>query len=96
MLAGLTAAGSILKAVGHVMRDTAEAAEYQGYFRGGQVSLQFEERVERCDALAEALTAMRPRLEALSVGKGRSAQLAARVAKSLGRAIGDADPTLHR
>ena len=51
LLAGLAAAASILKAVGHVMRDTAEAARQQGYFRGGQVSLQFEERVERCDLL---------------------------------------------
>ena len=91
LLEGLTATSSVLRAVGHVMRDTAEAAQHQGYFRGSQVSLQFEERVERCDALAEALEAMRPRLDELSAGKGRSAQVAARVCKSLTRAVGVGD-----
>ena len=54
LLAGLAAVQSILKAVGHVMRDTAEAAQSQGYFRGGQVSLQFEDRVERYTTIYRA------------------------------------------
>ena len=92
VLAGLNAAGSVLKAVGHVMRETAEAAHENGYWHSSQRSIHFEERVERCDALAEVLSAWRPRLEELSVGRGRSAQLASRVAKSLGRAIGEVSP----
>ena len=47
MLSGLTAALSVLKAVGHVMRDTAEAASHLDYFRSN-VDVHFEERVERC------------------------------------------------
>ena len=88
LLAGLAAGVSILKAVGHVMRDTADAAAHGGMFRGG-VSLAFEERVERCEALAEALMELRPRLDELSHGRGRSAQLAARLTRSLNRAIGE-------
>ena len=59
LLTGLTAAGSTIRAVSSVMRDTAEAAHYH---QGGH-SLQFEERLERCEALADALRALSPRLE---------------------------------
>ena len=86
MLAGLGAAASVLKAVGHLLRDAAEAAANPGLFRGG-VDLQFEERQDRCAALGEAFLALRPRLGLLSDGRGRSAQLAARVAKSLDRCL---------
>lgn len=88
LLCGLTAAGSILKSLGPVLRDTADAARHQhGMFRQG-VDVHFEERVERCDALAEALNAMRGRLDELASGRGRTAQVAGRVIKSLDRAVG--------
>ena len=88
---GLTATGSILKAVGPVLRETADAARHyqQGMFRQG-VDVHFEERVERCEQLAEALSAMRARLDELAGCKGRTAQVASRVAKSLARSIGEA------
>ena len=89
LLCGLAAAGSILKAVGPVLRETAEAAQHKGMFRQG-IDVAFEERQERCEQLAEALVRLRTRLEALAETKGRSGQLATRVSKSLARAIGDA------
>ena len=71
-----------------MLRDTADAARHQhGMFRQG-VDVHFEERVERCDALAEALNAMRGRLDELASGRGRTAQVAGRVIKSLDRAVG--------
>jgi hypothetical protein len=98
LLAGLTAASSVLKAVGHIMRETAAAAN-QGMFRGG-VDVHFEERQERCEQLSEALLALRPRLDELLGGKGRSSQLAIRVSKALARAVGlgdyAAEPYGHR
>lgn len=88
VLGGLSAAASILKAVGPVVRDTAEAAQYNGGFRPGAVDVHLEEKQDRCAALAESLAQLLPRLEGIASGKGRSAQLAARVLKSLNRVLG--------
>ena len=51
------------------------------------IGVQMEERQERCSALREGLADMQPRLSMLAEGKGRSAQLAARVCKSLDRCV---------
>ena len=90
ILCGLTAATSILKAVGPVLRDTAEAARHAqgGPFRQG-VDVHLEDRMERCEQLCEALGAMGARVDELAGTKGRAGQLATRVAKSLARAIGE-------
>ena len=91
LLVGLSAAQAILKGVGPVLRSTAEAVSYQqSFFRQGGVDVHLEEKQERCAAVAEALAALQPRLEALASAKGRSAQLATRVHRSLLRALGTA------
>lgn len=92
LLVGLAAAQAIVKGAGPVLRDTAEAVSYQqGYFRQGGVDVHLEEKQERCAAVAEGLAALLPRLEALTAGKGRSAQLATRVHRSLLRVLGTPD-----
>ena len=91
LLVGLSATQAILKGVCPVLRGTAEAVSYQqSFFRQGGVDIHLEEKQERCAAVAEALAALQPRLEALASAKGRSAQLATRVHRSLLRALGTA------
>jgi hypothetical protein len=88
MVQGLAAVASILKSVGAVVREVAEAAHYQGMFRQG-TDLNFEDKQERCAILGEQLSHLWPRLEELAGGKGRSAQLAGRACKSLARVLGE-------
>ena len=86
LLAGLQCATAVLRSVGPVMREAAEAARYQGMFRHGP-DVAFEERQERCATLAEQLRSLQPRLEQICAGRGRAAQLAQRLCRSLARAL---------
>jgi len=89
VLAGLSACTTMLKGVGPVVRDTAEAAYYQhSHARYGGLDAHLEDRQERCAALVESIAALESRLEALAACKGRSAQMAGRAHKSLLRVLG--------
>ncbi|KAL1525424.1 hypothetical protein AB1Y20_020283 [Prymnesium parvum] len=89
LICGLTALGTVLKVVGPQLRDASDAVARGLPYMG--VDLQMEERLERCAALREGLQGMYPRLSDLSLGKGRSAQLAARVCRSMERSMPDTD-----
>ena len=96
LLCGLTTTASLLKPLAPLLRDTLEVARADGshggagLFRGSAgVDLASEERRDRCFAVRDGLRELQPRLVALAAGRGRSAQLAARVVKTLARSIGD-------
>ena len=95
LLCGLTTTASLLKPLAPLLRETLEVARADadggaGLFRGSAgVDLASEERRDRCLAVRDGLRELQPRLVALAAGRGRSAQLAARVVKTLARSIGD-------
>ena len=96
LLCGLTTTASLLKPLAALLRETLEVARADahgggaGLFRGNAgVDLASEERRDRCLAIRDGLRELQPRLVALAAGRGRSAQLAARVVKTLARSIGD-------
>ena len=97
LLCGLTTTSSLLKPLAPLLRDTLEVARADGSHGGGAglfrgsagVDLASEERRDRCLAVRDGLRELQPRLVALAAGRGRSAQLAARVVKTLARSIGD-------
>ena len=97
LLCGLTTTASLLKPLAPLLRETLEVARADGSHGGGAglfrgsagVDLASEERRDRCLAVRDGLRELQPRLVALAAGRGRSAQLAARVVKTLARSIGD-------
>ena len=95
LLCGLTTTASLLKPLAPLLRETLEVARADadggaGLFRGSAgVDLASEERRDRCLAIRDGLRELQPRLVALAAGRGRSAQLATRVVKTLARSIGD-------
>ena len=97
LLCGLTTTASLLKPLAPLLRDTLEVARADGSHGGGAglfrgsagVDLASDERRDRCLAVRDGLRELQPRLVALAAGRGRSAQLAARVVKTLARSIGD-------
>ena len=95
LLCGLTTTASLLKPLAPLLRETLEVARADadggaGLFRGSAgVDLASEERRDRCLAVRDGLRELQPRLVALAAGRGRSAQLAARVVKTLARSVGD-------
>ena len=80
LLCGLTALSTLVKCLAPTVRADADA---DAGARGGPVDVAREERHERCVALQDGLRQTSSRLQELAAGKGRPAQLSARLLKSL-------------
>ena len=92
LICGLTALTTVLKCLGPVVRQDADAraAMFGGFGGGGGgVDVAAEERHERCAALQAGLLRVEPRLADLAAGKGRPAQLAVRLRRSVERCCGE-------
>jgi len=90
LLCGLTALGTLVKCLAPTVRADADA---DADARGGPVDVAREERHERCVALQDGLRQTSSRLHELAAGKGRSAQLSARLLKSLEKCWAVSDTT---
>ena len=80
LLCGLMALSTLVKCLAPTVRADADA---DADARGGPVDVAREERHERCVALQDGLRQTSSRLHELAAGKGRPAQLSARLLKSL-------------
>ena len=80
LLCGLTALSTLVKCLAPTVRADADA---DAGLRGGPVDVAREEWHERCVALQDGLRKTASRLQELAAGKGRPAQLSARLLKSL-------------
>ena len=86
LLCGLTALSTLVKCLAPTVRADADA-DADADARDGPVDVVREERHERCVALQEGLRQTSSRLHELAAGKGRPAQLSARLLKSLEKCL---------
>lgn len=89
LICGLTTLTTLLKSLGPVVRQDADA---RAAMFGGGVDVAAEERHERCAALQAGLLRVAPRLGDLAAGKGRPAQLAVRLRRSVERCCEGSTP----